>query len=1094
MRYLSKIPIISLLEEKGDNVSLLDEACAALHAIDDTTTLMPGVNIKNAEVELEGDTTASAELWIVTNVLQVDFEEIMKGSDGMVFLVDPALDPSAETTLEYLNILERSFRFLPAMIVVIDDTPMTVVDDGFMRKIWETRVVECMALNRTAPDHFTTIMKILLEGIVKHSEAGPIAMESMWLRESLLWQILAARIETDLAQADKVFLGRSFYVLSLAAKAEKKLESLVLGSIAARWLEMATDYSLAVRICEQLGEKTRARFLKQKQLDYTINQATALINAHKFKDAALKFQEAAYWNRNEFVNYSLGDTIFVKAIDAWVSIFEFEKLLDLLGEVKSPVTLLSTLKEKIEQGIDHLVQQQMLDKVNFQLDIVTKIYLKHDLRESATEIAERHARIKLDLLKEKVEQRFIGDSLLLVDELVGLRDKFELDVPIPDDQLAAISVYLIEEQDFNEFEKILGYIQDPMIIKQLSARRVVKEQESDIEKKDQAESLKKNLFQRLLVYSKEEKEDALQYAISRRTMLFSMIDQGDPSRAENFLKINAQWLKDLEQPDIAGDLVFQVSQHLVKNGCVFDVKWMLDYLPAPRQEDLMNHIVEYINARMASESDLHFSNYIDHFQNQARINHFHSQADDMAITLAKTLLQEARTASMEQNPDAIKLAMERIDKFKVLSASTDLKDAGSENIDDILANVIQFQFDSNDLKPIEGLMNQVVDLDTKRRFTARLDQLSQERELQKVDEYKKQEEIRDVREELLELKRLLLLEQHKLANERAEREELLQAWKDDKKIPDKLACFVMDPDIMPKMLEHIERNQQAAMQFFIEDVNPAEVAVSMVVSLLFTLKRNDVGAATSIIDITENLEPQLKIEVLKQNAWKIVALLVKAIHLESGSEIADAIMLAELLPLVNGERFLVYKVLRKPVPVSVKIHPATIPVDEFGEQLGDALSAIIEMASMEFEPVQMALIAQRQMLEREKKLQGLSMLKQKKLDRAAMLYQGEALKFFDDNDVFMGWTSLWISIMIMAQGHVNVDEISSVLANIIKTYKDNEQITSNTMVNGMKLFLKCLERKMTGRLHEFKGIFDLLPLLDVEKGFFDASKINFYEY
>jgi hypothetical protein len=221
MRYIAKVPIISLLDEKGNNDELFDGACTALNAVDDTMTVIPGVIIKNAEVELEGDTTVSAELWIVKNVMQVEFEEILKGSDGMIFLVDPALDAGASTALEYLNILERSSRFLPALITIVDNAPMTLVDDTFMRTIWETRVVECMPLSRNAPGHFSTIVKTLLESVVKHPEAGPIALETMWLRESLLWQILTAKIDSDLSQNDKIFLGRNLRPVTCRESEEK---------------------------------------------------------------------------------------------------------------------------------------------------------------------------------------------------------------------------------------------------------------------------------------------------------------------------------------------------------------------------------------------------------------------------------------------------------------------------------------------------------------------------------------------------------------------------------------------------------------------------------------------------------------------------------------------------------------------------------------------------------------------------------------------------------------------------------------------------------------------------------------------------------
>nr|MDO8109270.1 hypothetical protein [Candidatus Sigynarchaeota archaeon] len=1086
-RYLFKIPLLAL----GELAPVLDEACTILNTVEDTTISIPGVSIRNAEIALDKDSLVNAEFWLVRDVTKVDFEEAMKGSDGILLFVDPASDPSADTTLEYLNILERSIRFLPVMITIVNAAGQaTLFDDGFIRKVWEHRVVECMTLSQAAIEHFSTILKVLLNGIIQHPDAGPVNLEGAWLRSGIAWQIMSAKIEQDLKQIDKIFLGRTFYMLSIVAKEKKRLESLVLGAIGARWLEMATEYMLAARICEQLGEKARAYFLKQKHLQFLVNQATAFVNQHKFEEAALKFQEGAFWNRNEFVDISYGEDLFIKAIDAWVSIFEFEKIPDLLGQIKSPASYLATLKEKITRGIDYLVKQELLEKANFQLDTITKIYLKHDLRESATELAKKQVQIKLAMLKDKVEQQFIGDSLLLVDELVAVRDHMNIPVSIPDQQLAAICAYLTEAQSYHELEKIIPLVQDQLLVKQLSARRVAKEKETEIESREKKEALKKSAYQRLLVYFKEQQEDALLYAKSRRKILFDIADQGNPDRAASFLKINAQWLRDLDHTDIASDLVFQVMEHLVKGTYLLDVSGLIDFLPDSKQEALMNIIAQNIQSKSITVNDLYFSSVIEHYQNQARTNNFHAQADALATCLAQALLQEARLASKDKNADAIKVATAKLDKFKLLLSLSEVHGKVSTNVDDILENLIQFHIDSNDLTPVEDLMNQLVDLDKKRRFTARLVQISQEQALSKEDEYKKQEESRVIHEELLELKRLLLLNQPQLAGHRDAREELLKAWKNDKKIPEQLTCFVTDPDALLKPLDKYEKNQQVATQFFLKSSNAREIALSAIASQLLALKRNDTVAITNILGIIEKGSPEVKSAIEEEYGWKLALLLVKAIHLEMGADIGEAIMLMELLPLINGERFLIYKVLHKPVPESVKVKKEKPPADEFEKKIDDALPVIAEMTCMEFEPVQMALLARRQVLEREGKLYGLPYLVQKKFDKAALFYQDEAFRFFDAGDILLGWTSLWISIMIMAREHVDVKEISAVFKNITTTYKGNETIGSHCMTNAISMFLRCIEKKIPSKLQDFKSIFDSLPLLDKERELFDTNALK----
>ncbi|MBN2152685.1 MAG: hypothetical protein JW839_14635 [Candidatus Lokiarchaeota archaeon] len=1089
-RYFFKIPFIALLGEGG--AALLDEACGILNAVEDTINLVSGVSIRNADIELNEDTQVGAEFWLVKDVTKVDFEDAMKGSDGILVLVDPAADPGAATTLEYAGIIEKAVRFLPTMVSIVDaGGQATFLDDAFIRQVWDRRVVECMAFNRSAPGRFLGIVKTLLRGIVDHPEAGPIDLDTAWLREGIVWETMARKIEADVTRDDQVFLGRNFHVLSLVARARKKVEALVLGSIGARWLEMASEYMLAARVCEQLGEVARALFLKKKHLQYQMNRAAALHAQHKFRDAASKYQELAYWNRNEYVDPGIAEDLFIKAIDAWTSVFEFDRIPDLLRQVKSPATQLAALKDKITRGVDYLASQRLLDKANFQLDEVTALFLKHDLRDSATELAKKHAQVKLDLLKEKITQRFIGDSLALLDEIVALRERMGIPVPVPDQQIAAICVHLIENMAFHEFEKVIALVQDPLTTKQLSARRVAREKEAEIEAQERQEAFKKSAYQRLLVYHKEEKDDALVYARARRKLLVDMASQGHPDRAATFLSINAAWLRDLDMLDIAADLVYQVADHLVKCGSTIDLKSILGFLPLERREELVTSVVHHIKSRPAAQGEADFSKFIEYYQTQARNNHFHAQADELASRLAAAYLNEARMSSKERSLHSILLARGKLEKYEFVLASIAGKEEKPAETDDIIENIINFYIDTHDLKPIDDLLNQLKDLDRRKRFSARLVQIDQEEKLKREGELKKQESTRALMEDLQEVKRMLVLENHHLLARRAEREAALRAWKEDKKIAELMPCFMTKPDQVLAAIDRIEKNEQLARQFFARDKNHQEFALSVVVSQLIALKRGDLAAATKILKSLDDLGPEFKLKVTRLHAWRLAGLLGKAVGLEVGSGIVEAVLLAELLPLLLAERALAYMVLSKPVPPGVLVRRAAAVTDDFAKKLDEALPVIVEMVSMDLEPGLAAARVRRQLLDREGKLQGLPLLKGgKHLDKAAMLYQNEAFSFLDAGDLPMGWASLWTAVMVLVRERVNVKEITAVVKNVSAMYKDKNKIADNLMINGLGLFLKCIERNAFDLLRAFSGIFDVLPLLDEERELFDTKKLH----
>nr|MDO8118187.1 hypothetical protein [Candidatus Sigynarchaeota archaeon] len=703
-RYFFKIVILPVLDNNQCmREHILKELCSSIGAVEETLIVMPGITTYATELDLGGDNIVNAEFWIIKDLGKMDFKEILQGTDGAMLLVDTAIDPDASTTIEYLGIIEREFRFLPSIIVTIDSAcPLTTRDHGFAAKLWASRVVECTTINQSAPGMLFHVVNALLMGIVDHQEAGPIFYDHAWLRAKVAWDAMNKIIKQEkVSQQQMLFMGRNFNMLSLISSKKGKQDSHVLGSIAASWFEMAGEYMLAFHITERLGHARRTRELKQKYLGSLVSEASKLYNSSKFEEAALKYQEAAYWNKAEFIDRASLEELFKKAIDAWVSVFDFDKIQGLLDQLSTPATYLSEVKEKVFRGINFLVERNLLDKANFQLDAMTRTFMKQDLHDTARELAKRHVEIKLTLLDEKIKERFIGDALLLLDELVDMRVNTDASIDIPDAHLATLCAFLLEDLDFSEYEKVAALVRDPVIAKQIAARRVVREAEIVEEEKKRRESFKKSIFQRLLIYVQAEQDDALEYAKSKRKLIHDMIDQGKNDQAYHFLKVSAQWLLDLEKPDMSGDLVSYLVTILVKNRFEVDLKEITAFIPKDKLEELVNYIQEYITGSTPPETDLYFSDFINHYQQQARSNNFYAQANALRDKLEKTLLHEINVLSAALNDDTIKITTSKLEQFLFILAKGELNRDYRAQLDEIYEKLVDFYISTRDATQAE---------------------------------------------------------------------------------------------------------------------------------------------------------------------------------------------------------------------------------------------------------------------------------------------------------------------------------------------------------------------------------------------------------
>ncbi|MBD3188728.1 hypothetical protein GF325_18010 [Candidatus Bathyarchaeota archaeon] len=1105
MRYFFKILVLDLLpetaRESGFDSDLEGVFSHWLGQLDQFNDV-PGVSIMNAEITLDPDTIVNVEFWMVKNLSTVDLGDAFKGSDSIMLFVNPDDTNTEEIITEYMSIIRREFHFLPMMVVGYDPSqPFTPLCLDLARRVWSSYTCEYMNVNRSSNHGLRNVVHVLLEGVVKYPICGPIHHNTAWLRTSVVWQVLDGIVHGNPGRSEMEFLGRKFYMLHVIAKERKRVEAMLLGAISSRWFELSSRFRLASRVSESLGDERRVKKMKVKHLNYLLDQGNGKYSRRDFKGAAILFENAGHWNRIEGVDFSIMDDIFKKSMDAYASAYDYARVIGLLDQVRDPATYLLELEPKISLGIELLEKKNLLEKANTQLGLITRIFLKLDLGETAREFAEWHARVKLSLLKEKIRQKFIGDSLLLINEIKSLDEKYHLGFTIPDKCIAAVSVFLIERQEFQEFENILPMISDSDIAKNLSNRRTSKEEELEREERQRAEIAKKSVLDRLLVYHDEEKRDALAYATQRRKILFDMIERGTTERARHFMVVNARWLREMGQDDIANDLVFQVSQYMLNHELLITLKELKEFLDEERMKSLATEIIHHARMLVTIDKDnTSLSNYLLHYFKELQRHHFYQEADKLKPIILDRLLEESELLSQDLTPTTATIILGKMESMKQLLGTWNFENHASLDTDRVLISLIEYWFNTGDISQVEHHLNDMNDLDARKKFTYRLNRIQAEKETGKEDIISTNQRKKELHETCKQMRVSYLAAKNALGNDRSKRRELLANLKQQGKIPEKLPCFTRTLENLEKNLKELARNQQELLAWLLDQRMYKEASLAALVKLLITIKEGhleEIDATSKFI----NSYPEYVTRKLDEvRGHEILNLVMDCIRMENGSLIRDAFAILENFPLIAGERALIHMIMGREVPEHVFVERDDSKQLALRRKINDILPALLEMATMQLEPLHESLLLKRRILKKEGKITGFEQLQAGKFDKASMLYQDEVHEFLDQDQPLQAWASLWASFFALIKGGDKYQSAITTLRNVLKIIEKSGKVKDHLMLRLMELCFTCMEMGFSAELQEVSTLIDMLPLLqqerymlDVENFFRNAFKKEKYE-
>ncbi|MHA1792517.1 MAG: hypothetical protein ACTSVI_07720 [Promethearchaeota archaeon] len=1095
-QYFFKISILPVTSSKKNQDIMFSKLFSKMECVEDWSE-SGNVDIRASMFQMPGDITVNAEFWLIDSFFNVKIEDALHGSDGVILIADQDNIENYNLLTEYISLIDENFQHMPVLVLGINvSAPISIYDFALARMLWKSHVVEYSSLNLSDLNAFENIIMAVMRAAIEIREAGPIIHEIAWIRTHELWKIMRKKIESEsIDNKDKIFLGRNFLVLSIIAREKGKIESQVLGSISSRWFELADEYLLASRVAELLKDDIRTDILKKKHLNQLMNEGNKLLRFRQFKEAAQKFEAAAYWNRSQALALEKGDMIFKKAIDAWISALEFDKVNDLLMQASRPISVLLDIKDKIYRGIEFLVKRNLLEKANKQLSIIINTFMRHDLKEDAIKLVEKSITIKIELFKEKLEQHFIGDSVQLIEDLIDVKDQFDLNVEIPDEPLSRLLIFLIENENVHEYEKLLPLIKDKEVIKKLEAIRSSKEVEREQERKKKIDLLKKSAYERLLVYYHEEQEDALKYAKKRRKILYQMIEQGKPDRAFHFMTINVNWLKDIGKDNIASDLAYQVLKYLVR----YDFKFYFSEINSLVQEEnlkkLVKNIIQHVNEIVKlDKEDLFLSEFIHHYYDQFLKHNFFESAVLLRRALIDRLIFEVNLLFNELTEDSIELIKEKLNDIKNLLnmiKNGDKKESIKKH-EQLTEKLLEYYSEKKDMINMSRLINELSDLEIKKKYTIKLNRIQNEIKLSSAGEGKRQELIDKFEEELKEYNRLLLTREQDRKKLKMERLNFLEDLVAKGDIPEQLPVTIKDVNKLKNRINTLTNNQEKALDYFIKKRFLREACLSLVVLSLLYLKRNTFQDITTMLEKINNLPEYIKDKIKNEVEFKLILLLNQAIKAEIGHAIIDVIKQMALLPLLRGEYALIFLVQGKDVPMTIFKVERKDELQDFKQYANEMIPSLLDLASMELEPILPTLIMKRRLLEKENKIAGLSCLRDEAIAKAALYYQDESYNFFEKGEIILGWTSLWISILALLKNNKDIDSVMKVFKNFVNSSSDDVKTKDHVIGKTINFFLACFDKKLFDLCLDFISFHEILPLLEEEKNTLNFEDIIYH--
>ena len=435
MRYVFKILILGesegaleyvtrALQDMGENKESYNEWYKEINVLD---------NICDLEVD------------VITDIFStdLDLEEIIKVSDGIIYFLNPLNIDEFELFDMYYTIIQGVQRDIPTTILYYDFTGIIPIStNDLFENIWYNYPNLEVFVN-LSPIEFHQVLECLCLAMIAGDT--PLNIENAWMR----FPIFIELANMNFTQQNYFYAAQSLRKAADISDIYNSDEYFIRCEQTAYLFSKVNLYLEASQILERADRKKSDDF-KRIYADKMIIEGNKMFNAKKYELAASQYEKAAQWALIELGDKELIQETFKLGINSWISACDCEKAFRILDRLSHDevIKVLVNVAEKIIDSAKYLVSLGNLESAKEQLYFSIAMYQKEGLSDESDKLIEKVQDVLIKLLEQKISKRELLSAKMVYEEIDNLWDSYKLEKVNLDKILEKLIKSLIDEYVF----------------------------------------------------------------------------------------------------------------------------------------------------------------------------------------------------------------------------------------------------------------------------------------------------------------------------------------------------------------------------------------------------------------------------------------------------------------------------------------------------------------------------------------------------------------------------------------------------------------------------------------------------------------------
>jgi hypothetical protein len=474
MRYVFKILILGesegareyvtrALQDMGEYKESYNEWYKTINALD---------NICDLEVE------------VITDIFStdLDIEETIKVSDGIIYFLNPLNIDEFELFDMYYTIIQGVQRDIPTTILYYDFTGIIPIStNDLFENIWYNYPNLEVFVN-LSPIEFHQVLECLCLAMIAGDT--PLNIENAWMR----FPIFIELANMNFNQQNYFYAAQSLRKAADISDIYNSDEYFIRCEQTAYLFSKVNLYLEASQILEKADRKKSDDF-KRIYAEKMIIEGNKMFNAKNYELAASQYEKAAQWALIELGDKELIQDTFKLGINSWISACDCEKAFRILDRLShdEAVKVLVNVAEKIIDSTKYLVSKGKLESAKEQLKFSISIYQREGLFDDLDKFTKELQDVLIKILEQKISERDLYSTKIIYDEIDNLWDSYSLEKIDLDKILEKLIKLFIDESIFGLASIFINELNSFKLKEKLTELSIKAEEDKKVLKKKELE-------------------------------------------------------------------------------------------------------------------------------------------------------------------------------------------------------------------------------------------------------------------------------------------------------------------------------------------------------------------------------------------------------------------------------------------------------------------------------------------------------------------------------------------------------------------------------------------------------------------------------